>query len=143
MSPPNLQKYFEKCSSAFSEDFFICFQSPSTLSIPAVCRIASHFFGAIDKIDSPTLLAAAALFPCTVSQAHIPLQLSIATCLSPNGTFDVDKYPQYAASLLARARSQSAAILSTMIGDGESHTGFVGQEEMLHSFKNCMQRGVF
>ena len=71
-------------------------------------------------MDSPTLPTAAALFPCTVSQAHIPPQLSIATCLSPDGTFDVDKYQQYATSLLARAWSQSAAILSSMVGGGES-----------------------
>ena len=55
VSPPNLQKYFEKCSPAFSEHCFILFQSPSTLSIPAVCRIASHLASAIDKIDSLTL----------------------------------------------------------------------------------------
>ncbi len=35
-------------------------------------------------LDGP-LLAAAASFPCTVSQAFLPLQLQIATCLSPDG----------------------------------------------------------
>ena len=107
MSPPNLQKYVEKCLPAFSEHIFIFFRSPSTLSIPVVDGIDSHLFGAFDKMDSTTLPAAAALalFPCTVSQAHIPTQLSMATCLSPEGTFDVDKYQQFAASLLARAWS--------------------------------------
>jgi hypothetical protein len=33
----------------------------------------------------PPLPAAAALFPCTVSQAFLQLQLPIATCLSPDG----------------------------------------------------------
>ncbi len=33
----------------------------------------------------PPLPAAAAPFPCTVSQAFLPSQLPIATCLSPNG----------------------------------------------------------
>ncbi len=54
--------------------------------------IDSYLFGVIDKMDSTTLPAAAALFPCTIIQAHIPSQLSIAMCLSPDGTFDVDKY---------------------------------------------------
>jgi hypothetical protein len=70
-------------------------------------------------MDSPTLPAAAALFPCTTSQTYVPSQLSIATCLSPDGIFDVDKYQQYATSLLARARSRSAAILSSLVGGGE------------------------
>jgi hypothetical protein len=52
---------------------------------------------------------------------------SIASCLSPDGTFDVDKYWQYAASLLARARGQSVAILSNMVGGGESQVAFVKQ----------------
>ena len=45
----------------------------------------SHLFDAIDKMDLPPLPAAAAPFPCTVSQAFLPSQLSIATCLSPDG----------------------------------------------------------
>jgi hypothetical protein len=94
-------------------------------------------------MDSPTLPAAAALFPCTVSQAHIPLQLSIAISLSPDGTFDVDKYQQYTESLLARVQSQSASILSSMVGGSESHDGFVGREVTLHSFqKLCAKRCV-
>ncbi len=43
----------------------------------------SHLFNVIDKMDLPPLPAAAAPFPCTVSQAFLPLQLSIARCLSP------------------------------------------------------------
>ena len=94
-------------------------------------------------MGSPTLPAAADLFPCTVSQAHLLPQLSIARCLSPDGTFDMDKYQQYATSLLARAQSQSAAIRSSMVGGGESHAGFVGQEVTLHSFKKmCAKRCV-
>ncbi len=45
----------------------------------------SHLFDAIDKMELPPLPAVAAPFPCTVSQAFLPLQLSIATCLSPDG----------------------------------------------------------
>ncbi len=45
----------------------------------------SHLFDATDKMDLPPLPAAAALFPCTVSEAFLPLQLSIAMCLSPDG----------------------------------------------------------
>jgi hypothetical protein len=36
-------------------------------------------------MDLPPLPAADAQFPCTVSQAFLPLQLSIATCLYPDG----------------------------------------------------------
>ncbi len=36
-------------------------------------------------MDLPPLPAAAAPFPCTVSQAFLPSQLPIATCLSPDG----------------------------------------------------------
>jgi hypothetical protein len=35
-------------------------------------------------MDLPPLPAAAAPFPCTVSQAFLPSQLPIATCLSPD-----------------------------------------------------------
>ncbi len=45
----------------------------------------SHLFNAIDKMDLPPLPAAAAPLPCTVSQAFLSSQLSIATCLSPDG----------------------------------------------------------
>ncbi len=36
-------------------------------------------------MDLPPLPAAAAPFPCTVSQVFLPLQLPIATCLSSDG----------------------------------------------------------
>ncbi len=36
-------------------------------------------------MDLPPLPAAAAPFPCTVSQAFLPSQLPIATCLFPDG----------------------------------------------------------
>ncbi len=45
----------------------------------------SHLFNVIDKMDLPPLPVAAAPFLCTVSQAFLPLQLSIATFLSPDG----------------------------------------------------------
>ncbi len=48
-------------------------------------EFSSHLFDAIDKMDLPTLPVAATPFPCTVSQAFLPSQLSIATCLSPDG----------------------------------------------------------
>ncbi len=37
-------------------------------------------------MDLPPLPAAAAPFLCTVSQAFLPSQLPIATCLSPDGS---------------------------------------------------------
>ncbi len=40
-------------------------------------------------MEEPPLPAVAAPFPSTVSQAFPPSQLSIASCLSPDGTFDV------------------------------------------------------
>ncbi len=36
-------------------------------------------------MDLPPLPAAAAPFPCTVSQAFLPVQLPIAMCSSPDG----------------------------------------------------------
>jgi hypothetical protein len=36
-------------------------------------------------MDLPPLPAAATPFPCTVSQAFLPSQLPIVTCLSPDG----------------------------------------------------------
>ena len=36
-------------------------------------------------MDLPPLPAATAPFPCTVSQAFLPLQFPIETCLSPDG----------------------------------------------------------
>ena len=134
--PSKSTKIFWKIFTGFFWTFFHFFD-PQVLYqfLQYVELIDSHLFGAINKIDSTTLPTAAALFPCTVSQAHIPSQLSIGTCLSPNGTFDVDKYQQYAASLLAWARSQSAAIMISIVGGGESHARFVAQEVMLHYFK--------
>ncbi len=36
-------------------------------------------------MDLPPLPVVAAPFPCTASKAFLPLQLPIATCLSPDG----------------------------------------------------------
>jgi hypothetical protein len=104
----------------------------------------SHLVDTIDKMDLPPLPAAATPFSCTVGQAFLPLQLSIAMCLSPDGTFDADTYWQYATSLLSRARGQSAAILSNMVGGGgsETHTGFVGQESTSYFVKLRARRCV-
>jgi hypothetical protein len=93
-------------------------------------------------MEVPPLPAAAAPFPSTVSQAFPPSQLSIASCLSPDGTFDVDKYQQYAASLLARARGRPATILSNMVGGGESHAAFVEQESTSYFVKLQARRCV-
>jgi hypothetical protein len=46
----------------------------------------SHLFIAIDKMNLPPLPVVAAPFPCTVSQAFLPSQLSKATCVSPDGS---------------------------------------------------------
>ena len=54
----------------------------------------------------------------------------------------MDKYWHYAASLLARARGQSAAILSSMVGGGESHASFVGQESTSYIVKLHAKRCV-
>jgi hypothetical protein len=43
-------------------------------------------------MDFPPLHESAAPFSSTGSQAFAPPQLSIASCLTPDGTFDVDKY---------------------------------------------------
>ncbi len=80
-------------------------------------------------MDFPPIPELAAPFSSTVSQAFSTPQLSIASCLSPDSTFDVDNYRQYAASLLARARGRSAAILSNMVGGGESHAAFLEQHK--------------
>ena len=71
-SPPNLQKYFGKFSSAFSEHFFhffipkhyitSCSKWNSLYQFLYVCGVPSHLFDAIDKMDSFTLPAVAALF---------------------------------------------------------------------------------
>ena len=68
-------------------------------------------------------------FLSTGSQAFSPSQLSLASCLSPDGTLDVDKYRRYTASRLAKARGRSEFILSTMLGGGEeSHAASVEQQ---------------
>ena len=67
---------------------------------------------------------------------------SIASCLSPDGTFDVDKYRRYATSLLARACGQSAAILSNMVGGGDSDDTFVEQHSKSLFVKSCGTRCV-
>ncbi len=79
-------------------------------------------------MDFPPLSEAAAPFPSTVGQAFPPPQSSIASCLSPDGTLDVDKYQRYAASLLARARGRSAAIMSNMVCGGEQHAASVKKQ---------------
>jgi hypothetical protein len=50
------------------------------------------------------------------------------SCLSPDGTIDVDKYWRYTSDCLAKARGLSEAILSTMFGGGESHAASVEQQ---------------
>ena len=67
-------------------------------------------------------------FLSTGNQAFSPPQLSLASCLSPDGTIDVDKYRRYTASCLAKAHGRSEAILSTMFGGGESHAASVEQQ---------------
>ena len=79
-------------------------------------------------MDFPPLHESAPPFLSTGSQAFSPPQLSLASCLSPDGTIDVDKYRRYTASRLAKARGQSEAILSTMFGGGESHAASVEQQ---------------
>ncbi len=81
----------------------------------------------INKMDFPPLPEAAAPFSSTVGQLFPLPQSSIASCLSSDGTFDVDKYQRYAASLLARACGRSAAIMSNMVCGGEQHAAFVEQ----------------
>jgi hypothetical protein len=58
--------------------FFSFFRSTTILQIPVVSGIPL-------SMDLPPLPAAAAPFPCTVSQAFLPSQLPIETCLSPDG----------------------------------------------------------
>jgi hypothetical protein len=67
-------------------------------------------------------------FLSTGSQAFPPSQLSLASCLSPDGTLNVDKYRRYTASRLAKACGRSEAILSTMFGGGESHAASVEKQ---------------
>ena len=81
-------------------------------------------------MDFPQLHESAPPFLSTGSnQAVSPSQLSLASCLSPDGTLDVDKYRQYTAYCLAKARGRSEAILSTMfVAGGESHVASVEQQ---------------
>ena len=116
------------------ETFFLTFFGPFTyLWIPVVRRIviASHLrLMPLSPYDglSPLLLSAPP-FPFTGSnQAVSPPQLSLASCLSHDGTIDVDKYRRYTADRLAKARGRSEAILSTMFGGGESHAASVEQQ---------------
>ncbi len=129
VSPPISPFLRCKRLNHFFLPFFPFFWSTTILWVPVVCRIPLSFFVwcHFDKIDLPPLPAAAAPFPCTVIQAFLLSQLSIAACISPDGTFDVDNYRQYAASLLSRARGRSAAILSNMVGGGESHACYLSK----------------
>jgi len=79
-------------------------------------------------MDFPPLHESAPPFLSTGSQAFSPPQLSLASCLSPDGTIDVDKYRRYTASRLAKVRGRSEAILSTMLGGGESHAASVEKQ---------------
>jgi hypothetical protein len=79
-------------------------------------------------MDFPPLHESAPPFLSTSSQAFSPPQLSLASCLSPDGTIDVDKYRRYTASRLAKACGRSEAILSTMFGGGESHAASVEKQ---------------
>ena len=80
-------------------------------------------------MDFPRLPESAPPFLSTGSnQAVSPSQLSLASCLSPDGTLDVDKYRRYTAYRLAKARGRSEAILSTMFVGGESHVASVEQQ---------------
>ena len=79
-------------------------------------------------MDFPPLPESAPPFPFTGSNQTVsPPQLSLASCLSHDGTIDVDKYRRYTADRLAKARGRSEAILSTMFGGGESHAASVEQ----------------
>ena len=100
--------------------------------IPVVRRIAiaSHLrlMPLFHTMDFPRLPESAPPFLSTGSnQAVSPSQLSLASCLSPDGTLDVDKYRRYTAYRLAKARGRSEAILSTMFVGGESHVASVEQ----------------
>ena len=94
-------------------------------------------------MDFPPLLLSAPPFPFTGSnQAVSPPQLSLASCLSPDGTIDVDKYWRYTASRLAKARGRSESILSTMLGGGESHAASVEKQGMSAIVKSRNSRCV-
>ncbi len=91
-------------------------------------------------MEFPPPPEAACPFSSTGRQAFPQPQLSIASCLSPYGTFDVKKYP---ASLLARAHGRSAAILSNMLGGSESHAAFLEKHSKNSAFKkSCGMRCV-
>ena len=71
-SPPNLQKYSENFSSAFSEHFFIVL-SPSTISLPAVSGI--HSINSFMYVEFPLIC----LMPL-IRWTH-PLSLQSLPCL--------------------------------------------------------------
>ncbi len=76
----------------------------------------------------------------TGNQAFSPPQLSLASCLSPDGTIDVDKYWCYAASRLAKAHGWLEDILHSMFDGGKSHAASVEQQGIT---KNCAVRDVW
>jgi len=91
-------------------------------------------------MDFPPLHESAPPFLSTGSQAFSPPQLSLALCLSPDGTIDVDKYWRYTASGLAKARGGPEAILSTMFGGGETHAASVEKQGNSAFVKSCSSR---
>ena len=97
------------------------------------CHCLSSSFDAIipyDGLSPPPGVGSPLPIRSTGSnQAVSPSQLSLASCLSPDGTLDVDKYRRYTAYRLAKARGRSEAILSTMfVAGGESHVASVEQQ---------------
>ena len=93
-------------------------------------------------MDFPPLHESAPPFLSMGSQAFSPPQLSLASCLSPDSTIDVDKYRRYTASCLAKAHDWSEAILSTMFGGGESHAASVEKQGNSAFVKLCSSRCV-
>ena len=100
---------------------------PQKITIASHLRFRWHF---VNTMDFPPLHDESAVpFLSTGNQAISPPQLSLASCLSPDGTIDVDKYRCYAASRLAKARGRSEEILRRTIFDGgESHAASVEQQ---------------
>jgi hypothetical protein len=93
-------------------------------------------------MNFPPLPLSAPPFLFTGNQAVSPPQLSLASCLSPDGTIDVDKYRRYTADRLAKTRGRSEAILSTMFGGGESHAASVEQQGYSRIVKSHRSRCV-
>jgi hypothetical protein len=80
-------------------------------------------------MELPPPLAAAFPPPPTVCPAYSLQRLSIWACLSPDGIFDVEKYWQYTASILSRARCHLASVLMRIIfGADELHDAFAEHE---------------